>query len=196
MLAAKIKERIFREEELHKQIAESNSSRSRLESTLSLVNRHWDQLDGDVRFMLQRMEGDAEGAQPVEDTAAHVSMFLQKLLKSHYQEDIEAATAKRYQVSKTVVAELVQAIEAIRREREQLVERMKSDDFDANEELVKRIEELVNENGRLSEQVSRSHAEQHEHQKEVSVIRIVAASYPISLRFLMKDLKILNRIEI
>ncbi|XP_062501323.1 E3 ubiquitin-protein ligase BRE1A-like [Corticium candelabrum] len=171
MLAAKIKERIFREEELHKQIAESNSSRSRLESTLSLVNRHWDQLDGDVRFMLQRMEGDAEGAQPVEDTAAHVSMFLQKLLKSHYQEDIEAATAKRYQVSKTVVAELVQAIEAIRREREQLVERMKSDDFDANEELVKRIEELVNENGRLSEQVSRSHAEQHEHQKEFELLR-------------------------
>lgn len=167
MLSAKIRERIFREEELLKQVAECNSSRSRLESTLSLVNRHWDQLDGDIRLMLQRVKGDSESVQSVEDTGAHVSMFLQKLLKSHYQEDIEAATAKRYQVSKTVVAELVQAIGMDRREKEQLIKRIGSDEFDANDELVTHVGQLVKENERIGELMTIAQTKQHEHREEV-----------------------------
>ena len=44
MLTSRLKERLFREEELQKQLTECDNSRSRLQSTLSLVNRHWDQV--------------------------------------------------------------------------------------------------------------------------------------------------------
>ncbi|XP_065830761.1 E3 ubiquitin-protein ligase BRE1B-like [Oscarella lobularis] len=172
MLTSRLKERLFREEELQKQLTECDNSRSRLQSTLSLVNRHWDQLDADVKILVQRVSPDHDSVFAIEDSSTHVSMFLQKLLKSHYQEDIEAATLKRYSVSKVLVARLVGAVETARKDAQDLVGKMtSSDDFDVNAELKDHNKQIGEENLKLSNSFAEVQAKYHEQKAEFDAIR-------------------------
>ena len=95
-------------------------------------------------------------------------MFLQKLLKSHYQEDIEAATLKRYSVSKVLVARLVGAVETARKDAQDLVGKMtSSDDFDVNAELKDHNKQIGEENLKLSNSFAEVQAKYHEQKAEV-----------------------------
>ncbi|XP_077557201.1 E3 ubiquitin-protein ligase Bre1 isoform X1 [Haemaphysalis longicornis] len=116
-LAQRLEQRIRQENELRARVEQLEKRQTSDEGVLTVVNRYWNQLNEDLRVLLQRFdaeggwEDEEAGEEPNEAEEATTS-FLGMLL--HWdREELDEKLAQRVQVSTRALAKLLQAFDRL-----------------------------------------------------------------------------------
>lgn len=117
--AERIEQRRKAEEELRKRIEQLEQRQTTDDAVLCIVNRFWNQLDEDVRVLLQRF--DAEGADEVEkqNESPAVTSFL-NLLSQWDKQETEDKLRQRVEFSERAIGKLLQAYDRLLQRKEKL----------------------------------------------------------------------------
>lgn len=123
-LVERIEQRRKAEEELRKRIEQLEQRQTTDDAVLCIVNRYWNQLDEDVRVLLQRFdaEGADESGKKNESTA--VTAFL-TLLSQWDKPEIEDKLRQRVEFSKRAIGKLLQAYDRLLQRHDKLWEGIK-----------------------------------------------------------------------
>ncbi|XP_037936187.1 E3 ubiquitin-protein ligase Bre1 [Teleopsis dalmanni] len=123
-LAQRIEQRMRTESELRHRIEQLEKRQTQDDAVLNVVNRYWNQLNEDIRVLLQRF--DAETADESESRNQHDSTtsFLTQL-STWDKEELDDKLANRVQVSKRAVAKIVQVIDRIMQRNEKITDALK-----------------------------------------------------------------------
>jgi len=148
-LCERIEQRRKAEDELRQRIDQLVQRQTTDDAVLCIVNRYWNQLDEDVRVLLQRF--DAEGADESEkknESGALTSFLL--LLSQWEQVEIEERLHQRVEFSKRAIGKLLQAYDRLLQRNQKLRTVMRDrqyhpDDSDIKEDdidIKKEIEDI------------------------------------------------------
>ncbi|XP_053955825.1 E3 ubiquitin-protein ligase Bre1 isoform X1 [Anastrepha ludens] len=118
-LAQRIEQRMRTEAELRHRIEQLEKRQMQDDAVLNVVNRYWNQLNEDIRVLLQRF--DAETADESENRNENevTTSFLTQL-STWDKEELDDKLANRVQVSKRAVAKIVQVIDRIMQRNEKI----------------------------------------------------------------------------
>ena len=113
------------EAELRQRIEQLEKRQTQDDAVLNVVNRYWNQLNEDVRVLLQRF--DAETADESENRNENevTTSFLAQL-STWDKEELDDKLASRVQVSKRAVAKIVQVIDRLMQRHEKMALALKS----------------------------------------------------------------------
>ncbi|XP_058459709.1 E3 ubiquitin-protein ligase Bre1 isoform X1 [Malaya genurostris] len=166
-LAQRIEQRVRCEAELRQRIEQLEKRQTQDDAVLNVVNRYWNQLNEDIRVLLQRF--DAETADEFENKNENevTTSFLMQL-STWDKEELDDKLANRVQVSKRAVAKIVQVFDRLMQRNEKITLAMKgeSDDPDAqvpdiDETLRQSYTEVMAENRNLQTQNTLLHEKFH-----------------------------------
>ena len=133
-LVERIEQRRKAEDDLKRRIEQLEQRQTTDDAVMCIVNRYWNQLDEDVRVLLQRF--DAEGADESEkkNESVAVTSFL-TLLSQWNQNEIEDELGQRVEFSKRAIGKLVTAFDRLMQRNQKLWECIKDkvDEEAANE---------------------------------------------------------------
>ncbi|CAD7006604.1 E3 ubiquitin-protein ligase Bre1 [Ceratitis capitata] len=123
-LAQRIEQRMRTEAELRHRIEQLEKRQMQDDAVLNVVNRYWNQLNEDIRVLLQRF--DAETADESENRNENevTTSFLTQL-STWDKEELDDKLANRVQVSKRAVAKIVQVIDRIMQRNEKITQAFK-----------------------------------------------------------------------
>lgn len=118
-LAQRIEQRVRSEAELRQRIEQLEKRQTQDDAVLNVVNRYWNQLNEDIRVLLQRF--DAETADESENRNENevTTSFLAQL-STWDKEELDDKLASRVQVSKRAVAKVVQVIDRLMQRHEKM----------------------------------------------------------------------------
>lgn len=141
-LAQRIEQRMRTEAELRHRIEQLEKRQTQDDAVLNVVNRYWNQLNEDIRVLLQRF--DAETADELENKNENevTTSFLTQL-STWDKEELDDKLANRVQVSKRAVAKIVQVIDRLMQRNEKITVALKSDTVDGDAEKMPLIEETL-----------------------------------------------------
>jgi len=125
-LAQRIEQRMRTEAELRHRIEQLEKRQTQDDAVLNVVNRYWNQLNEDIRVLLQRF--DAETADELENRNENevTTSFLAQL-STWDKEELDEKLANRVQVSKRAVAKIVQVIDRLMQRNEKITHVLKGD---------------------------------------------------------------------
>ncbi|EDW69550.1 E3 ubiquitin-protein ligase Bre1 [Drosophila virilis] len=125
-LAQRIEQRMRCEAELRHRIEQLEKRQTQDDAVLNVVNRYWNQLNEDIRVLLQRF--DAETADELENKNENevTTSFLTQL-STWDKEELDEKLANRVQVSKRAVAKIVQVIDRLMQRNEKITHVLKGD---------------------------------------------------------------------
>ncbi|XP_022221443.2 E3 ubiquitin-protein ligase Bre1 [Drosophila obscura] len=125
-LAQRIEQRMRTEAELRHRIEQLEKRQTQDDAVLNVVNRYWNQLNEDIRVLLQRF--DAETADELENKNENevTTSFLTQL-SSWDKEELDEKLANRVQVSKRAVAKIVQVIDRLMQRNEKITHVLRGD---------------------------------------------------------------------
>ncbi|XP_034483770.1 E3 ubiquitin-protein ligase Bre1 [Drosophila innubila] len=125
-LAQRIEQRMRCEAELRHRIEQLEKRQTQDDAVLNVVNRYWNQLNEDIRVLLQRF--DAETADELENKNENevTTSFLTQL-STWDKEELDEKLANRVQVSKRAVAKIVQVIDRLMQRNEKITLVLKGD---------------------------------------------------------------------
>lgn len=125
-LAQRIEQRMRTEAELRHRIEQLEKRQTQDDAVLNVVNRYWNQLNEDIRVLLQRF--DAETADELENRNENevTTSFLTQL-STWDKEELDDKLANRVQVSKRAVAKIVQVIDRIMQRNEKITMSLKGE---------------------------------------------------------------------
>uniref|UniRef100_A0A1A9X333 E3 ubiquitin protein ligase n=1 Tax=Glossina brevipalpis TaxID=37001 RepID=A0A1A9X333_9MUSC len=125
-LAQRIEQRMRTEAELRHRIEQLEKRQTQDDAVLNVVNRYWNQLNEDIRVLLQRF--DAETADELENKNENevTTSFLTQL-STWDKEELDDKLANRVQVSKRAVAKIVQVIDRIMQRNEKITMALKGE---------------------------------------------------------------------
>lgn len=125
-LAQRIEQRMRTEAELRHRIEQLEKRQTQDDAVLNVVNRYWNQLNEDIRVLLQRF--DAETADELENRNENevTTSFLTQL-STWDKEELDDKLANRVQVSKRAVAKIVQVIDRIMQRNEKITMALKGE---------------------------------------------------------------------
>ncbi|XP_075160165.1 E3 ubiquitin-protein ligase Bre1 [Haematobia irritans] len=125
-LAQRIEQRMRTEAELRHRIEQLEKRQTQDDAVLNVVNRYWNQLNEDIRVLLQRF--DAETADELENRNENevTTSFLTQL-STWDKEELDDKLANRVQVSKRAVAKVVQVIDRIMQRNEKITTALKGE---------------------------------------------------------------------
>nr|XP_034336495.1 E3 ubiquitin-protein ligase Bre1 isoform X1 [Crassostrea gigas]XP_034336496.1 E3 ubiquitin-protein ligase Bre1 isoform X1 [Crassostrea gigas] len=128
-LAERVEQRKRAEDELKRRIDQLENRQRTDDAVLMIVNRYWNQLDDDIRLLLQRF--DAETADEIEtkNESDETKAFL-TLLSTWDKQELEQKLGQRVEFSKRAIGKLLQAFDRL---------------LQRNEKLNKGIQEKVNQ---------------------------------------------------
>ncbi|XP_050531885.1 E3 ubiquitin-protein ligase Bre1 [Daktulosphaira vitifoliae] len=130
-LAQRLEQRNRLEMELRSRIEQLEKRQTQDDSVLNVVNRYWNQLNEDIRVLLQRF--DAETADEIEsrnESEATTSFLVQ--LSTWDKEELDEKLAHRVQVSTRAVAKVIQAFDRLMQRNEKITLALKGE-FDGDE---------------------------------------------------------------
>ncbi|XP_013112091.1 E3 ubiquitin-protein ligase Bre1 [Stomoxys calcitrans] len=125
-LAQRIEQRMRTEAELRHRIEQLEKRQTQDDAVLNVVNRYWNQLNEDIRVLLQRF--DAETADELENRNENevTTSFLTQL-STWDKEELDDKLANRVQVSKRAVAKVVQVIDRVMQRNEKITMALKGE---------------------------------------------------------------------
>ncbi|KAL5234581.1 hypothetical protein ACI65C_001991 [Semiaphis heraclei] len=164
-LAQRLEQRNRLEAELRNRIEQLEKRQTQDDSVLNVVNRYWNQLNEDVRVLLQRF--DAETADELEsknESEATTSFLVQ--LSTWDKEELDEKLANRVQVSKRAVAKVIQAFDRLMQRNEKISLALKGefegDEAPSLDETVRQANsELQAENQKLQTLNTSLHKKYH-----------------------------------
>ncbi|XP_060837089.1 LOW QUALITY PROTEIN: E3 ubiquitin-protein ligase Bre1 [Rhopalosiphum padi] len=164
-LAQRLEQRNRLEAELRNRIEQLEKRQTQDDSVLNVVNRYWNQLNEDIRVLLQRF--DAETADELEsknESEATTSFLVQ--LSTWDKEELDEKLANRVQVSKRAVAKVIQAFDRLMQRNEKITLALKGefegDEAPSMDETVRQANsELQAENQKLQTLNTSLHKKYH-----------------------------------
>ncbi|XP_026481796.1 E3 ubiquitin-protein ligase Bre1 isoform X2 [Ctenocephalides felis] len=161
-LAQRIEQRHRSEAELRQRIEQLEKRQTQDDAVLNVVNRYWNQLNEDIRVLLQRF--DAETADELEnknENEATTSFLMQ--LSTWDKEELDDKLANRVQVSKRAVAKIVQVFDRLMQRNEKITLALKEEEGAANldETLQQAFMDVQAENRNLQSLNTSLHEKHH-----------------------------------
>ncbi|XP_008209347.1 E3 ubiquitin-protein ligase Bre1 isoform X2 [Nasonia vitripennis] len=137
-LAQRLEQRHRVEIELRQRIEQLEKRQTQDDAVLNVVNRYWNQLNEDIRVLLQRFDAEtADESENKNESEATTSFLMQ--LSSWDKEELDDKLANRVQVSKRAVSKVVQAFDRLSQRNEKITLALKGE-FD---EEAPNIDEVV-----------------------------------------------------
>ncbi|KMQ93884.1 e3 ubiquitin-protein ligase bre1 [Lasius niger] len=138
-LAQRLEQRHRMEAELRQRIEQLEKRQMQDDAVLNVVNRYWNQLNEDIRVLLQRFDAEtADESENKNENEATTSFLMQ--LSSWDKEELDEKLANRVQVSKRAVSKVVQAFDRLSQRNEKITLALKGE-FDGEE--APNIDEVV-----------------------------------------------------
>ncbi|XP_011341298.1 E3 ubiquitin-protein ligase Bre1 isoform X2 [Ooceraea biroi] len=118
-LAQRLEQRHRMEAELRQRIEQLEKRQMQDDAVLNVVNRYWNQLNEDIRVLLQRFDAEtADESENKNESEATTSFLMQ--LSSWDKEELDDKLANRVQVSKRAVSKVVQAFDRLSQRNEKI----------------------------------------------------------------------------
>ncbi|XP_077267633.1 E3 ubiquitin-protein ligase Bre1 isoform X2 [Temnothorax americanus] len=138
-LAQRLEQRHRMEAELRQRIEQLEKRQMQDDAVLNVVNRYWNQLNEDIRVLLQRFDAEtADESENKNESEATTSFLMQ--LSSWDKEELDDKLANRVQVSKRAVSKVVQAFDRLSQRNEKITLALKGE---FNGEEAPNIDEVV-----------------------------------------------------
>lgn len=125
-LAQRIEQRVRCEAELRQRIEQLEKRQTQDDAVLNVVNRYWNQLNEDIRVLLQRFDAEtADESENKNENEATTSFLMQ--LSTWDKEELDDKLANRVQVSKRAVAKIVQVFDRLMQRNEKITKAIKGE---------------------------------------------------------------------
>lgn len=122
----RIEQRHRTETELRQRIEQLEKRQTQDDAVLNVVNRYWNQLNEDIRVLLQRFDAEtADESENKNESEATTSFLLQ--LSTWDKEELDEKLANRVQVSKRAVAKVIQAFDRLMQRNEKITLALKGE---------------------------------------------------------------------
>ncbi|CAD7083519.1 unnamed protein product [Hermetia illucens] len=131
-LAQRIEQRIRSEAELRHRIEQLEKRQTQDDAVLNVVNRYWNQLNEDIRVLLQRFDAETADESENKNENEVTTSFLTQL-STWDKEELDDKLANRVQVSKRAVAKIVQVIDRLMQRNEKITRALKGPAASVNE---------------------------------------------------------------
>ncbi|XP_052802588.1 E3 ubiquitin-protein ligase BRE1B-like isoform X2 [Mya arenaria] len=118
-LVERIDQRKRAEEELHKRIEQLENRQRTDDAVLMIVNRYWNQLDEDVRVLVQRFDAETADEDENKNQSTETTSFL-ALLSTWDRQELEQRLGQRVEFSKRAIGKLLQAFDRLLQRNEKL----------------------------------------------------------------------------
>ncbi|XP_041348774.1 E3 ubiquitin-protein ligase BRE1B-like [Gigantopelta aegis] len=118
-LAERIEQRKKAENELHKRIEQLENRQRTDDAVLMIVNRYWNQLDEDVRVLLQRLDAETADETETKNESNETTSFL-AMLSTWDKQELEETLGQRVEFSKRAIGKLLQAFDRMLQRNEKL----------------------------------------------------------------------------
>lgn len=118
-LAQRIEQRLRTESELRQRIEQLEKRQTQDDAVLNVVNRYWNQLNEDVRVLLQRFDAETSDESENKNENEATTSFLTQL-STWDKEELDDKLANRVQVSKRAVAKVIQAFDRLMQRNEKI----------------------------------------------------------------------------
>lgn len=166
-LTERLEQRQRQEADLRQRIEQLEKRQTSDEAVLCVVNRYWNQLNEDLRILLQRFDAETSDEYENRNENEATTSFL-ALLGQWDREELEEKLAQRVQVSTRAVAKVLQAFDRIVQRNHKIMLALKGDpsseeDIPSLDEAVRQANvELQNENKNLHLLVTGLHEKHHQ----------------------------------
>ncbi|CAG9773524.1 unnamed protein product [Ceutorhynchus assimilis] len=118
-LAQRIEQRCRTEQELRQRIEQLEKRQTQDDAMLNVVNRYWNQLNEDIRILLQRFDAEtADESENKNENEATTSFLMQ--LSTWDKDELNDKLANRVQVSRRAVAKVIQAFDRLLQRNEKV----------------------------------------------------------------------------
>ncbi|XP_067012730.1 E3 ubiquitin-protein ligase Bre1 isoform X2 [Anabrus simplex] len=125
-LAQRLEQRHRIEHELRQRIEQLEKRQTQDDAVLNVVNRYWNQLNEDIRVLLQRFDAEtADESENRNENEATTSFLMQ--LSTWDKEELDEKLANRVQVSKRAVAKVIQAFDRLMQRNEKITLALKGE---------------------------------------------------------------------
>ncbi|KAK4875640.1 hypothetical protein RN001_012062 [Aquatica leii] len=118
-LAQRIEQRLRTEAELRQRIEQLEKRQTQDDAVLNVVNRYWNQLNEDIRVLLQRFDAETSDESESKNENEATTSFLTQL-STWDKEELDDKLANRVQVSKRAVAKVIQAFDRLMQRNEKI----------------------------------------------------------------------------
>ncbi|XP_064619535.1 E3 ubiquitin-protein ligase BRE1B-like isoform X2 [Lineus longissimus] len=145
-LSEKIEQRRKAEEELRKRIEQLEKRQTTDDAVLCIVNRYWNQLDEDVRVLLQRFDAETADENENENQSEAITSFLTQL-STWDKHEIEESLHRRVELSKRAIGKLLLAFDRLLQRNERLRKAMYGEDTnkDLTDSLTEKKDDMETE---------------------------------------------------
>ncbi|XP_055840627.1 E3 ubiquitin-protein ligase Bre1 isoform X1 [Episyrphus balteatus] len=133
-LAQRIEQRMRTEAELRHRIEQLEKRQTQDDAVLNVVNRYWNQLNEDIRVLLQRFDAETADESENKNENEVTTSFLTQL-STWDKEELDDKLANRVQVSKRAVAKIVQVIDRLMQRNEKITVALKSDTVEDGDKM-------------------------------------------------------------
>ncbi|KAL1494303.1 hypothetical protein ABEB36_009923 [Hypothenemus hampei] len=125
-LAQRIEQRCRTEQELRQRIEQLEKRQTQDDAMLNVVNRYWNQLNEDIRILLQRFDAEtADESENKNEDEATTSFLMQ--LSTWDKDELNDKLANRVQVSRRAVAKVIQAFDRLMQRNEKITLALKGE---------------------------------------------------------------------
>ncbi|XP_018574092.1 E3 ubiquitin-protein ligase Bre1 [Anoplophora glabripennis] len=125
-LAQRIEQRCRTEQELRQRIEQLEKRQTQDDAMLNVVNRYWNQLNEDIRILLQRFDAEtADESENKNENEATTSFLMQ--LSTWDKDELNDKLANRVQVSRRAVAKVIQAFDRLMQRNEKITLALKGE---------------------------------------------------------------------
>lgn len=174
-LAQRIEQRLRCESELRQRIEQLEKRQTQDDAVLNVVNRYWNQLNEDIRILLQRFDAEtADESENKNENEATTSFLMQ--LSTWDKEELDDKLANRVQVSKRAVAKVIQAFDRLMQRNEKITLALKGElegqDAPSVDEVIRDSNvQLQNENHQLQSVLTGLQEKYHTNSLKMSELR-------------------------
>ena len=135
------------------------------DAVLNVINRYWNQLNEDVRILLQRFDAETADENESRNESEATTSFL-ALLSTWDKAELDEKLANRVLVSQRAVAKLIRAFDRLLQRNEKITQALKGDSSEGEvpqlDDTVKQVNaELQSENSSLHSLNTSLHEKNH-----------------------------------
>ncbi|BFZ18235.1 hypothetical protein BsWGS_21274 [Bradybaena similaris] len=156
-LGERIEQRKKAETELRKRIEQLENRQRTDDAVLMIVNRYWNQLDEDVRVLLQRFDAETSDETETKNESSELTSFL-TLLSTWDKQELEEKLGQRVEFSKRAIGKLLQAFDRMLQRNEKL--------HHAMEDKVEQEQEALREDASKTEDEKEEKEEKKEGEED------------------------------
>ncbi|XP_059099011.1 E3 ubiquitin-protein ligase Bre1-like [Tigriopus californicus] len=118
-LGLRLTQRIQIEDELRARIDQLEKRQMQDDAVMNVINRYWNQLNEDIRILLQRFDGETGDESEKKNEHESTTSFLTQLATWH-KEELDEKLASKVQVSQRAVAKIIQVFDHLNQRNEKL----------------------------------------------------------------------------